>query len=351
MKYMVPAAMAAAAALVAAGCSDDDTTSMPTDAPPGEGVETMTFAVDDASFTIAVIEDTEGPPLPAAAEPHRISFGEEEIFALDIPGVGAPIVLMHGLPDHTYLYDRLFPELEGRRVIAFDHVGWGRSTKPSPDDYDYRFVQQRAELEAVLDYFDVDRLTLVVHDLSGPPGIDFARAEPERVDHLVLLNTFYGRAEGALIPPKGVELHSDPRLDAAERAVQLDPAAIESYFRFQMDEFIVSAPDEGPFIDGLWSRWRGSRPAFIAMTNRLIAQVVGLTATENQALGELTVPVDIVFGVDDPYLNVDVAQHFADNIPGSALHLIDNAGHFVQVDAPATIAPIVRGEEGVLAEN
>ncbi|MEM9696828.1 MAG: alpha/beta fold hydrolase, partial [Myxococcota bacterium] len=230
MKYIMPVAVAAT--LVAAGCSDDDA---PTTPPPAAtmDVETVSFSVDDASFTIAFIEDTAAPPLPAAAVPHQIPFGDEEIFALDIPGEGAPIVLMHGLPDHTYLYDRLFPELAGRRVIAFDHVGWGRSTKPSPDNYDYRFEQQRIELEAVLDYFDAERVTLVVHDLSGPPGIDLARAQPERVDHLVLLNTFYGRAEGALIPPKGVELHSDPRLDEAERAVQMDPAAIESYYRFQ----------------------------------------------------------------------------------------------------------------------
>jgi haloalkane dehalogenase len=47
------------------------------------------------------------------------------------PGTGAPLVLMHGFPDNTHLYDRLLPHRAGHRpVVRFDFLGWGRSDKP-----------------------------------------------------------------------------------------------------------------------------------------------------------------------------------------------------------------------------
>jgi len=52
--------------------------------------------------------------LPVARGPYK---SHAEV----VPGTGAPIVLMHGFPDNTHLYDRLVPHLAGRRpVVRFD---------------------------------------------------------------------------------------------------------------------------------------------------------------------------------------------------------------------------------------
>lgn len=305
---------------------------------------TLSFPVAGEPVSIVELENGPAPELPPGAVATTVAIGDEEIFAYELAGDGPPIVLMHGLPDNTYLYNRLVPELAGRRVIAFDFIGWGRSSKPLPGVYEYSFAQQQAEIAAVFDAFELDEAVVVVHDSSGPPGIDFALAEPDRVARLVLLNTFYGQAEGALVPPKGVEIHSDPRLEAAERAVQLDGAAIESYYRFQMDEFIVAADDEAGFIDDLWSLYAEARPAFVALTNLLPLEVGSRSPAENATLASLAMPVDIVFGREDPYLNPAVAEHFAANIPGATLVLLDDAGHFVQVDAPAQVAAAILGD-------
>jgi hypothetical protein len=66
------------------------------------------------------------------------------------PGVGPPVVLMHGFPDNTHLYDRLLPYLTGRQpVVRFDFLGWGRSDKP--DGYPYTATNQVGDLAAVID--------------------------------------------------------------------------------------------------------------------------------------------------------------------------------------------------------
>jgi pimeloyl-ACP methyl ester carboxylesterase len=52
-------------------------------------------------------------------------------------------------------------------------------------------------------------------------------------------------------------------------------------------------------------------------------------------------PVRVVFGARDRSLNPRVARRFAALFPNSQLHLIDGAGHFVQVDAPARVAELI----------
>lgn len=70
------------------------------------------------------------PALPTGAVTREVDFEGHTIFSIEIPGEGPPIVLMHGFPDNLHLYDNLYPLLTGRRVIAFDFVGWGRSDNP-----------------------------------------------------------------------------------------------------------------------------------------------------------------------------------------------------------------------------
>jgi pimeloyl-ACP methyl ester carboxylesterase len=49
--------------------------------------------------------------------------GPYGLYAELTPGSGVPLVLMHGFPDNTHLYDRLVPQLAGRRpVVRFDFL-------------------------------------------------------------------------------------------------------------------------------------------------------------------------------------------------------------------------------------
>src|SRR5215468_2699105 len=133
------------------------------------------------------VMDTATQTLPVARGPYRL-------YAEAVPGTGVPVVLMHGFPDNIHLYDRLVPHLAGRRpVVRFDFLGWGRSDKPQ--GYPYTATNQAGDLAAVIDaaskHFDDPEWVLVAHDASGPPAIDWALANPDRVAMLVLLNTYY----------------------------------------------------------------------------------------------------------------------------------------------------------------
>jgi haloalkane dehalogenase len=115
---------------------------------------------------------------------------------------------MHGFPDNVHLYDRLVPCLSPpRRVVTFDLLGWGASDKPA--GHPYTATNQVRELAAVIKQLQLDRVVLVAQDASGPPAIDWALAEPERMAGLVLLNT-YSCEMPTLRSPEAIWLFSTP---------------------------------------------------------------------------------------------------------------------------------------------
>src|SRR5260221_6075649 len=151
---------------------------------------------------------------------HRAPIDSATIYAGEWPGAEPTVVLMHGFPDNLHLYDRLVPELSCRRVVAFDFLGWGESDKPAGRKYTAE--TQAGDIDAVLTYFALSRAVLVVHDASGPPGIRWALAHPERVDSLVLLNTYYSITPSQH-PPEAITIFSQTDLQPLEDSIFARP--------------------------------------------------------------------------------------------------------------------------------
>jgi pimeloyl-ACP methyl ester carboxylesterase len=262
--------------------------------------------------------------------------GPFRIHAEVCPGPGVPIVLMHGLPDSTVLYDRLMPYLDGRRAtVRFDFLGWGRSDKPA--GYPYTAINQVGDLDAVLTYLDLDRVVLVAHDASGPPAIDWALDHPERVERLVLLNTYYH----AMVPlrrPPAIALYSTPVLGALARAtVSRWPEFDHRLFVWQVGEFIRDPRLREEMVPRLYEDFPSTRPAFWRLNQDLLSTVLA-RRRRIPDLARFPRPTTIVFGARDRYLNPAVARRLADCFPDKDLHLVSEAGHYVQVDCPDVIA-------------
>jgi pimeloyl-ACP methyl ester carboxylesterase len=253
---------------------------------------------------------------------------------------------MHGFPDNTHLYDRLLPRLAGHRpVVRFDFLGWGRSDKPA--GYPYTAANQVGDLQAVLDSvgaeLDTSRVSLVAHDASGPPAIDWALANPARVELLVLLNTYYHWTP-ALRRPPAIALYSTPVVRTAARAaVRRWPELDQRLYAWQIGRFITDPQLRGPYVAELYAAFPATRPAFWRLNDDLLGTVL----TRRRRIGELRrfqPPVRVIFGARDRSLNPRVARQFATLFPHSELHLLPDAGHFVQVDRPAEVADLILAE-------
>lgn len=272
-----------------------------------------------------------------------VSRGPYQLHAEVIPGTGVPVVLMHGFPDNTHLYDRLLPHLAGHRpVVLFDFLGWGHSDKPA--DYPYTAANQAGDLAAVVGavdaHFGPGQLVLVAHDASGPPAIDWALDNPGRVATLVLLNTYYHWTP-ALRRPPAIALYSTPVIRGAARAVvRRRPGLDRRLYAWQVGRFIHDPGLRAQLVPQLYEQFLPARPAFWRLNDDLIGTVLARRRRVPQ-LRRFAPPVRVIFGADDRYLNPRVAANFAALLPNSELHLLDGAGHYVQVDHPQQVADLI----------
>lgn len=109
-------------------------------------------------------------------------------------GDGAPVVLVHGVPVSSFVYRRVLPELarRGLRGVAFDLPGLGLAERPA--DFDYSWSGLARWSGAAIDALGIDRCHLVVHDIGGPVGLEWAIRNPERVLSLTALDTLVDAA-------------------------------------------------------------------------------------------------------------------------------------------------------------
>jgi haloalkane dehalogenase len=265
-----------------------------------------------------------------------IDRNRHRIYAREYPGQDPAIVLLHGFPDNLHLYDRLVPYLNPpRRVITFDFLGWGASDKPAR--YPYTATNQTGDLDAVIRQLDLDQVTIVVHDASGPPGIDWALEHPDRVATLILLNTYYCLMP-TLRPPEAIALYSTPLLRNLGRGLaRTSDRFDQGLYTWQVGRFITDASTRHELVPPLYQWFRTARPAFWALNNDLLGTVVSRTRRVPE-LRRFTRPVRIIFGDRDPYLNRGVARRFHKLFPASELFLVSGARHYVQVDQPQQVA-------------
>jgi haloalkane dehalogenase len=284
-----------------------------------------------------------GAALDTTSETLHVQRGPYALYAEMVPGSGVPVVLMHGFPDNTHLYDQLVPHLTGRRpVVRFDFLGWGRSDKPV--GYPYTAANQIGDLTAVVSAVDerlgAGKLVLVAHDASGPPAIDWALANTARVATLVLLNTYYHWTP-ALRRPPAIALYSTPIVRVAARAIaSRRPDLDRRLYTWQVGRFVHDPALRERLVPQLYEEFLPARPAFWRLNNDLLGTVI-IHRRRIPELRRFDPPVRVIFGAGDRYLNPRVARNLATLFPNSELHLLEDAGHFVQVDQPQQVADLI----------
>ncbi len=109
-------------------------------------------------------------------------------------GRGQPILFVHGTPSWSFEYRNQIKSLSSEyRCIAMDHIGFGLSDKPST--YDYSSLNHAQSLERLILELDLYDIIFIVHDFGGPIGMSFALNYPDRIDKIVVLNSWLWSSE------------------------------------------------------------------------------------------------------------------------------------------------------------
>jgi haloalkane dehalogenase len=289
---------------------------------------------------------TEASPDPVTAESRMVSAPGGRLHVTDSPGAEPALVMMHGFPDDSRIYDRLAVLLAPRRVVAVDWLGYGRSDRVQPGPFDS--AQHQRELRAVLDALELGRVTLVGHDASGPDAIDFALGEPGRVGHLILLNTYYGHPPPGQFPEM-IRLLADPGLTPLADAMMDDPNQRLWLLNHTGRRWGLDAGDQqGVALVSILPQFFGDghQPDALAAVRAWTSALFPALDQQDAhiAAGDLAgldLPVTLIFGAADDYLSPRLARHLAGLFRHADLHLVGDASHWVQWDQPEIVARLI----------
>lgn len=110
-------------------------------------------------------------------------------------GTGFPVMLLHGFPDSSRLWQEQTVALAeaGFRVIAPDLRGFGRSDKPKKTSA-YKMTTIVSDLESLLDALGVEQAHVVGHDWGAVAAWAFAGHKPRRTARLVAISVGHPRS-------------------------------------------------------------------------------------------------------------------------------------------------------------
>lgn len=253
------------------------------------------------------------------------------------PADGPVTLLLHGEPTWSYLYRRMIPGLvaAGRRIIAPDLIGFGRSDKPI-ERAAYTYAGHVAWLKSFVQQLDLTGITLFCQDWGGLLGLRLAAENADRFDRLVIANTALPdgspMSDGFMMWQNASQampfMDCGALLKRAVQARELTEAEMDAYRAPFPDEQHMAGARQFPLLVP-------TSPEDPAVPANQAAWAV-LKAWTKPVL-TLWAPGDIVLGTYQP--------SFADQIPGAAgqpHQTFSPAGHFIQDDCgPELVAAIV----------
>jgi haloalkane dehalogenase len=275
---------------------------------------------------------------------HRVPRESGTLYARDYEGAGSTFVLMHGFPDNLGIYDDLIPYLvkSGRRVVAFDFLGFGASDKPA--DAIYSFAQQLVDLETVVEFLGLGKLVLVPHDSSGLVAVNFAIEHPEKIESLCILNSAFDDSALA-VWPEMITLFAQPSLRALAGAMAQNPAQFGWLLQWQARQFEAPLPQGqkghfasviAPLVADNFIRLPSSGPAFMQLAGQFYEELRRNSA-RLPLVAALEMPVKVIWGEFDPYLSVALGRERATHFRRGSFHPVAG-GHWLQSDQPEQVA-------------
>ena len=277
----------------------------------------------------------------------NIRFGTETIDGLDIfyreaGTVGQPeLVLLHGFPTSSHMFRNLIEELGDEfHIIAPDYPGYGLSSAPSADDYNYTFDNTADVVDELLERKGFDNYFLYVMDYGAPVGFRIATEHPDRVAGFVVQNgnAYDEGLEDFWNPIKKYwETGADEDRDALRGLLTLG-ATKWQFLTGVRDESVIS-PDNWLVIQPLLDR-EGNDEIQLDMfydygTNPPLYPQWQRYFRDHQP------PMLITWGKGDPIFPEPGAHPYLRDLPSAELHILDT-GHFALEEDGRKIGSLIR---------
>jgi pimeloyl-ACP methyl ester carboxylesterase len=251
------------------------------------------------------------------------------------------ILLLHGLPSSSRMFEPLFARLSDRyHLVAPDYPGFGHSDWPNPKEFSYTFDHCAEMMTRFTEALGLSRYTLYMQDYGGPVGFRMALANPERAEALIVQNAVaHNEGLGALWKPRRAfwadrAAHEDTlranllSLPATRaRHVGTDPNVERYDPDLWTDEFaFLSQPVQADIQSDMFYDYRTNVSAYPSWQ-------AWMRKTQPRLL--------VIWGKHDPSFDISEPEAYRRDVPGAQIHVLD-AGHFALDTAPDEIATLIR---------
>ncbi len=273
---------------------------------------------------------------------HTISIDELDIFYREAGDKKNPtILLLHGFPTSSHMFRNLISQLADRfHLVAPDYPGFGNSSMPTVDEFDYTFDHLADVMEKFTKALDLSKYSLYVMDYGAPIGFRLATRHPERVETLIVQNgNAYEEGLRDFWEPVKAYWHdrSAENADKLRQTFGLDTTKWQ-YLNGASNPQAIS-PDN----------WNIDQPLLDRAGNNEIQLALFYSYRSNPPLypqwqeyfRKYQPPTLVVWGKNDFIFPVEGAHPYKQDLNTIEFHLLDT-GHFALEEEGATIAAHIR---------
>ncbi|MBS0255673.1 MAG: alpha/beta hydrolase [Proteobacteria bacterium] len=232
---------------------------------------------------------------------------------------GPVLVLLHGSNASLHTWDPWVARLATKyRIVRIDQIGHGM-TGPQPHD-DYSAAAFVSTLDAVVSRLGITRFALAGNSMGGYVAWEYALAHPAKVSQLVLVDAGGPPDDPHKSLPLGFRLARMPGINRLAEVIT-PRSVFEKSLRQTVSNQAVVTP---AVVDRYWelNRYPGNRRA-----TRLRMGLWAERGRDVPRLGELKMPVLILWGAEDKLIPASGAPWFAARIPGARAIVYPGVGH------------------------
>lgn len=244
----------------------------------------------------------------------------------------SPVLLLHGLPSHSYTWRQLLSILDdyNLKAIAPDWLGSGSSDKPSQREFAYTSEAYLKALSDLIQALELEKISLVVQGYLGSVGLQYALRFPNTIDRLVILNTPLSTTVKLpwMMQQWGIPL-------AGEMLTQ-DPILVDRTLE-KGSGFVISDHD--------LAMYRQPYLKSSSVGRALVSTIRNLKLSESMSeiekgLATWEKPTLIIWGMADPWLSSTDVNKLKEN-KNIELATLEEAKHYPQEHWNKEISPLI----------
>ncbi len=245
--------------------------------------------------------------------------------AYQVVGSGAPLIMLHGTPFSSVIWQRFLPVLHHKfTVYTYDLLGYGRSEKVEGD---VSLGVQNQVLMELLDHWGVERPLVVAHDFGGATTLRAIVLNGLQLEKLALVDV-------VALSPWGSPFVQQVR-EHETVFNQLPDYIHEAMVRAYIQDALYHPLHEGE-LELLVRPWIGAEGK--AAFYRQIAQMdMRYTQEVEDGYGQIDCPTKIIWAREDGWIPIAKGRELQTRIPGAAFAEIPEAGHLVPWDQPERV--------------